>query len=579
MGATTIFELNETVSKIIQVERASLDLKIRRNKLREDEKNDYANVKSKISSFIDSLDVLQKESTFQTKKVSSTDTKVVNATTTTGAAEILFDITVTTLATAARATSTDTLFGADYKGTKTTLLGEDINTGSGQDLDPNANVISGSPNFESGGNLSTGSFKVNGETILVDSNDTINTILSKITSSSAGVLASYDASTDKITLENKNVGSTYSIEIDSDNTGFFEKTKLTEALRTSYTLGEDKHEYKALKDTALSSTVTSGYFTINDITFSVDPDSDTLSSIISRINASKAGVSIFYDEESNKVTMTSKVEGEDIVLKNDTSSFLDAINVLSGSTQTYTGTAADVTINGSSFTPSGNELTIHGTTLKFNSTGTSSVSVEADNEKIVSSISSMMTSYNESISTINEVLNKGYSTSQFLYRLATNMRTKLTDSIDNPGTFSYLSEVGISFTRGIKSGMMQLDESKLNSYLDSDPDSVASLFSYDSDSDGLRDDLGITNSLESYLKEYTNGTTGFFDQRISNITSISEKVDLQIQKKEDYFAARYDLLLEEMLSLQHTLQVLQEQSSNAAAIRVDYSLISGSYVA
>jgi len=576
--ATTIFELDETISRIIQVERASLDLTIRRNKLRDEEASDFGRVKSKINSFISTLDMLQKESTFQTKKVSSTDTKVVNAITDTGAAEILFDITVNTLAKAARATSTETLFGANYKGTNTTLTGSEGNTGVGEDLDPNENVISGSPNFESGGNLSTGSFEINGETILVDDDDTINTILSKINSSTAEVLAYYDSDTDKVVIEHDDIGSYTTIELGSDNTGFFEKTKLTEALRDSYVAGGDQHQYEALKDTALGATITSGYFTINDITFSVDPDSDTLSSIISRINASKAGVSIFFDEESNEVTMTSKVEGQDIVLKNDTSSFLDAINVMTGTTQTHTGTAGNVTINGSTFTPAGNELTIHGTTLNFLSTGTSSVKVEADNEKVVSSITNMMTKYNDSISAINEVLDKGYSTSQFLFRLATSMRTKMADSVDNPGTFSYLSEIGISFTRGVKSGTMQLDESKLNSYLDSDPNSVASLFSYDSDSDGLRDELGITNSLESYLKEYTNGTTGFFDQRISNIDKTVDRVDLQIERKEDYFQVRYDVLLEKMLNMQHTLQVLQEQSTNAAAIRVDYNLISGNYI-
>ncbi len=64
-----------------------------------------------------------------------------------------------------------------------------------------------------------GEFKVNGVTIAFNENETIGTILSRISSSSAGVIANYDAITDQVILTSKETGS--SLIALEDTTGSF----------------------------------------------------------------------------------------------------------------------------------------------------------------------------------------------------------------------------------------------------------------------------------------------------------------------------------------------------------------------
>jgi flagellar hook-associated protein 2 len=574
---SSVFDLTETVSQIIEVERVSLDRRISENEKRDQEIENLDTVKSRLQSFLNRLGVLENAATFHTKSATVSDSTVVRATPDVGAAEILFDISVTTLAEAARTQSTDTLFGADREGSAATLTGGEINPAAGQDLDPNANAVSGNPNFEDGGNLSAGSFEINNATIMVTSSDTVNTILTKINNSSADVTASYDEGNDKIVIEHNKAGNAYSIELGSDSTGFFEKLKLSGDPGVVSQEGVDADLYRPLGETALGAVVGDGYFTVNDRTFWVDADSNSLNDVILRINNSSAGVSIFYDVESDKVTLTSKNEGEDIVLENDTSGFLDAIEVLGGaeSEHTYTGSAGAVTINGTDFTPESNELTIHGTTLRFRSTGSATVKIEPDRDRLVDAVSDMASAYNDAASAIEEVLEGDASTSQFLYRLMSGLRTRLQSSIENSGTYNYLNEVGVDFTRGITGGRMEVDESKLRERLKSDLDSVASLFSFDSDQDGLRDDGGIANSVEDYLENYTRGTLGFIDRRKEVLESVSQNIQRQINRQEEYFVNREAFLLESMIQTQNLLEKLQEQYTKASNIRVDFTLITG----
>ncbi len=66
----------------------------------------------------------------------------------------------------------------------------------------------------------TGSFTINGQTISWDaSKDTLNTILSKINSSSAGVTAAYDPTRDTLTITNTATGN-QSVSLTNDNGGF-----------------------------------------------------------------------------------------------------------------------------------------------------------------------------------------------------------------------------------------------------------------------------------------------------------------------------------------------------------------------
>lgn len=86
----------------------------------------------------------------------------------------------------------------------------------------------------SDGNANTGTFKVNGTSINYDLTvDSLNDVLSRINSSQAGVVASYNAIEDRVILTNKTTGST-AISLEDVGTGnFLAATKLTTATQTA----------------------------------------------------------------------------------------------------------------------------------------------------------------------------------------------------------------------------------------------------------------------------------------------------------------------------------------------------------
>ena len=576
----SVSEIYSTVDQIIASEREPLDARIEKNKARGTQISDLSTVKTKISTVRTKLLALQKNATFQSKKATSSDSTIVNASCQTGATNALFNVKVTKLAEAARTQSTATLFGGTKEGTSTTLTSAELNTNVGQNLDANQNVISGNPNFQDGGNLTTGHFIINDQTVLVTSNDTVNTLLTKINNTSAGVTAYYDETTDKIVIESDKVGDTETIELGEDTSGFFSKLKLTQENGGVTTSGADADLYRNISETALAGSISYGYLTINNCTVAVDPENDSLYDVITRINNSSAGVSMFYDEESDKITLTSNEEGVDLQLEDENSNFFEAIKMISAgqSKASYSGTKAEVTVNGTTFTPDGNELTINGTTLKFLTLGTTSVKIETDTDKFVSAVQSLVDAYNDASSSIKTIVDQGDSNSSFLYQMLTSFRTSLQGGIDNSGTYKYLSEVGITFTRGITSGSMEFNKSTFLEALDAEPDSVEKLFSYDSDNDGLRDDGGIANTLAKSIYNYSKGTLGVIDQRKEVIQDLKSTMDERIAEEEAYYETRKNLLIDTMLQQQATLQKLEAQYTNASSISTNLNLISGSLI-
>jgi hypothetical protein len=88
--------------------------------------------------------------------------------------------------------------------------------------------------------------------------------------------------------------------------------------------------------------VTDGSFEINGVTIDVNA-SDTINSVLDRINQSAAGVTATFDTATEKVVLTQNTPGadQDIVLGNDTSGFLAAVK-LDGATPSAGQTANEM---------------------------------------------------------------------------------------------------------------------------------------------------------------------------------------------------------------------------------------------
>ena len=98
-----------------------------------------------------------------------------------------------------------------------------------------------------------------------------------------------------------------------------------------------------LESSGINTPVTEGKFSINGVTFTVDPATDTLNGILAGITASAAGVNATYDAVNDVVVISNKTAGDTSVINfgatDDDSNFLTAINV-TGATQTSNGSGS-----------------------------------------------------------------------------------------------------------------------------------------------------------------------------------------------------------------------------------------------
>src|SRR5439155_8957575 len=141
------------------------------------------------------------------------------------------------------------------------------------DVDANATFNNANasmrPKFDNGAQVTAGSFTINGTSIAVNANDTINTVLSRINSSAAGVTATLAG--DKITLAT-NAASESNIVLASDTSGFLSATKLASA---STVRGNIRDDQQALSATTQFASVVNGSFTVNGTSISVNKTTDT----------------------------------------------------------------------------------------------------------------------------------------------------------------------------------------------------------------------------------------------------------------------------------------------------------------
>jgi flagellar hook-associated protein 2 len=342
--------------------------------------------------------------------------------------------------------------------------------------------------------VTIGSFYINDKSIAVTSTDTINTIANKITASGAGVKATVEDG--KITLTQKTVGEDAKITLGSDTTGFLSAAGITQE---SVKPGVDAAQTRPLEDVTGLEGITSGYFSINGTFFAVNPTTDTIESVIKKINASTtAGVSAFYDSTTHKISLTSNTAGdEEITLgtsSTDNSNFLSQVGLVQANQKT--GADAVVTVNDIAATATNNKITYQGNTFTLVGAGTSTVTVTDDIDAMVAKVQNFITAYNAAMdAVVSKITEKSDSTSSdasvgdlfgdsTLSSIEQTLRNySSTVLASQSSTMQQLSQVGITTGKAgvydleqVQSGHLVLDETKLRAALAADPKAVETLF-------------------------------------------------------------------------------------------------------
>lgn len=222
--------------------------------------------------------------------------------------------------------------------------------------------------------VTAGSFTINGVSISVNpAVDTLQSLITTINASAAGVTASYDAVTNKLTLTTT-ASSEDDIVASNDTTGLLTAVKLDTATTVRGNIADNE---QVLKKTTQFAAVADGSFVVNGQTITVDRDADSLQSLVARINASGAGVIVSYDAAANKVVFTPATPGSALVIEQDTSGFLAAAAVAQGARGTkvnagaaFNGTGANAPLFDAGQSVGAGSFTVNGVSIAVAATDT-----------------------------------------------------------------------------------------------------------------------------------------------------------------------------------------------------------------
>ncbi|MFT3869101.1 MAG: flagellar filament capping protein FliD [Nibricoccus sp.] len=428
--------------------------------------------------------------------------------------------------------------------------------------------------------VTAGTFTVNGATITVALTDSLQDVFDKISTATSGaVTGSYDSATDKISLSS---GSEIILGGANDSSNFLAAAQLanngTGAISSANALGATSTTLP-LASSRLKNAITAvdgsgnGSFSINGTAIAYNINTDSLSDVIARINASSAGVTASYDSASDRMVLTNNSTGDmGFGLSETAGGFLDAVglSMTSSGAATARGKNALFSINGgSTLTSASNTFSssltrITGLTVKATTEGSQTITVAGDTASMKSAVQTFIDKYNAvqtyiDLQTSITVKNGTVTTSTLsdfkeIDSWASKLRAKAFSSISGlSGTVSRLADLGIDFN-GTSNLLTIKDNAKLQTALESKPNDVAAFFNTAT--------TGFSAMMDTYLTSLagnagmSNGAlTSMSDRLLNSNASIDKQID-QIQRRLDAEKAR----------LTASFQAMQTAQSNAQSI-------------
>lgn len=355
--------------------------------------------------------------------------------------------------------------------------------------------------------VTLGTFSINGTAITIDALTTLsdgvdlpgaNTILAKINSAGVGVTASIVNDSDgRPNLLELTSGATIQLGSGGDTSNFLAAANLLQApgttTRTSTRAMAGVSPGATLDNARLSTPVApvTGSFTINGVSIDWDRTADSLNNVISRINASAAGVNATFDTLSDRLVLTSNKTGSSTITVADVAgNFLAATGVLAA-TPTL-GSNASYKINGGATQYSASNTVgdaVTGVSLNLVGTTTSAVTVNVnpDNSVLRSRLQAFVTQYNSSTTVLGDAAKyseKGAKGPLFgdplVQRIQQGMRSMISRTATGlTGNLRTLADLGLNFGAvGSLPGStttLAFDTAKFDAAIANNPDGVARL--------------------------------------------------------------------------------------------------------
>lgn len=337
--------------------------------------------------------------------------------------------------------------------------------------------------------------------------------------------------------------------------------------------------------------------------------SDSLNSVMSKVNNSKLGVTMFYDSYSDKVTMTRKEtgvyneNGQEIEFT-DGDFLTQVLGFQNGDSGNYIKAEnATFTVNGLETSRQSNTFSINGVTFTLKKTTDTPVTINVnnDNDALFENIKNFVDKYNELVEKIEKKLSepkyKDYlpltddekeelsETQQekwenmaksgilrndsILSGLITQMRTAIYSAVnqdDLDSAMKSLSAIGITTTADFTTAKLEINESKLKAAIEKDPNSIELLFNGTGATDGQK---GVIQRLYDKV----NATMDQLKERAGNSYSVNNQftigrqlddLDDRIERFEDRLADLETRYYSQFTAMEKAIQKANSQAAYLA---------------
>jgi flagellar hook-associated protein 2 len=421
--------------------------------------------------------------------------------------------------------------------------------------------------------ITAGTFTVNGHKVNVALTDSLDQVFTAISTATGGsVTASYDHTTDKIKLD---AGSDEVVlGAANDTSNFLTALKLANNGGTTVSsfgkLGTLK-PYVPLASARLNADLTGlvaagdSTFSINGVSIGYNVNTDSLSSLLQRINQSTAGVTASYDGANDRVTLANSTTGDTGITVTDApGGLMDALGLTSGSSLVR-GKNAQFTINnGSTLTSASNTLdaTVHGITglaVTVDTESTQTINVSGDTAGMRSVIEGFVASFNAvqsyiddntKITTANgKVTTSILTDNREVQSWADSLRSKAFAAISGlSGTIGRLENLGIDF----KAGTSQLeigDGTKLDTALREKAGDVAQFFQTPG--------TGLAAQLGTFIDQISTASS---DQQ-ARYTKTNNDLDVQMANIQRRLDQQRQILTDSFIAMETAQSKLQTQSA------------------
>ncbi len=563
-GLASGMDIDQMVSQLMKAHRIPLDKLKQKKQLLEWQRDDYRAMNSKILELRNTAFTMKLQSTYLTKKATSSNDSIVTVSANPGANAGNYSIKILNLAQSASVTSGDVVSGA---GSNQATLGS-----LGLPADTTLTI---------GGEKGTA-------TIQVKTTDTIDGLVRAVNGKSGvtGVSLSYDATLDRFFFVSTSTGANAKVDLKMQSTSegsnqnlLYDVLKLSSAVMAadSGQTVTGTNAFSSGTSSVIDSTLTAAQtlrisYDGKNYDFSITK-STTIGNLMDAINSSdlgKAGVSAyldsngklaFFNPDDTKTLAISDItaDGTDIVAKLGLTAPVTVSNI-DYSKIIANGKNAEIEFNNVPGSFASNTFTINGITFTAKSKQAATdtpvnVSVAQDTDAVYNAIKSFVDKYNEVIDAVNkEIAEKRYRDFQpltdeqkkdmkddeiklweekarsgmlrndgILSSALYKFRNSLAQSVSGlpNGDLKQMAEIGITTGSYEENGKLYINESKLRQALADHPEQVMRLFTATDGDDTKEDGDGLAFRL--------------YEQTDRVLNQLKEKAGTVFSVEDDYF--------------------------------------------